>query len=126
MVFEADAEFAVDADHRLDRKAHAGREGRLVAAHHVGLLVRVDADAVARPVWQSGHRVARPVATGLDHAARGGIDGLARCPELRGRESGGLRLLLQVPDFTLPVGRVAENVGPRQVRAVAVEVGNYI
>ena len=45
-IFEADAELAVDRDHRLVAEAHAGRERRFVAAHEVGPLVAVEANAV--------------------------------------------------------------------------------
>src|SRR5438309_2324406 len=49
-VFDAGAAAAREVDPRLDREGVAGRQRGGVAGHEVGVLVLLEADAVARPV----------------------------------------------------------------------------
>src|SRR5262245_61157343 len=56
-VLEADAELAVDGDHRLVAEAHARLQRRLVAAHEVRPLVAIETDTVAGPVGKTRHLV---------------------------------------------------------------------
>src|SRR5215207_6638657 len=58
-VFQADAELAIDGDHRLVAEAHSRRDRRGVAADEVGPLVAVEPDAMAGAVRQSRHPVVR-------------------------------------------------------------------
>src|SRR5262245_25721707 len=95
-VLEADAELAVDRDHRLVAEAHAGRERGRVALHEVRPLMDVEADAVAGAVRQPRHLVAGTEARVGDHLPRGGIDRFAPDAWLRGRERRRLRALLQI------------------------------
>ena len=69
-------------------KAWPGASARVVALHDVGVLVLLDADAVARAVEEL-LAVAR---VGDDHP-RGGIDVLARGADRGGGDRRGLRLV---------------------------------
>ena len=51
VIFEAYAEFAVAADHRLDRKAHARFERQVVALDDVGMFMNIEANAVPGAMW---------------------------------------------------------------------------
>src|SRR5436190_16066595 len=73
-VLEADAELAVDRDHRLVAEAHARLELRRVALHEVRPLVPVHADAVAGAVGKAGDLVAGTEAGVGDHLAGRRID----------------------------------------------------
>src|SRR5688572_3930767 len=120
-VFEADAELAVDGDHRLVAEAHAGRKRRLVAAHEVGPLVAVEPDAVTGAMRQAGHLVIRAEAGVGDHLASRGVDRFARRAWLHHRERGSLRLLLEIPDLRLARRGAAEHRGARDVGLIAVD-----
>ena len=50
VVFAAQPKFAGDVDAGLVGKRHAGFENGFAAAHEVGMLVAVEADAVAEPM----------------------------------------------------------------------------
>jgi len=52
VIFAADAECADDVDAGLVRKSHAGRENGFAAAHEIGMLVAIEADAVAEAVGE--------------------------------------------------------------------------
>src|SRR5882672_10250963 len=71
-VFQPDAEFAVDRDHRFVAEAHAGGEQRRIALHEIGPLVPVHSDPVARAVGETGHLVARAKA-GVGNDLAGGV-----------------------------------------------------
>src|SRR5688572_21259622 len=108
-VFEADAELAVDGDHRLVAEAHAGRKRRLVAAHEVGPLVAVEPDAMSSAVGKPWHFVIRSEAGVGDHLAGRGVDRFTRRARLHHRERGCLRLLLEIPDLRLARRGAAEH-----------------
>ncbi len=74
VVFETDAELAREIDAGFVGEAHAGCEGRGVAANEIGPLVAVHADAVTDAVGEVF--VVGAVACGGDDRARGSVDGL--------------------------------------------------
>src|SRR5262245_28326221 len=97
-VLQADAELAVDRDHRFVAEAHARLQRRLVAAHEVGPLVAVEADAVAGPVGKARHLVVGTEAGVGDHLASRSIDRFTRYARPGGVERRRLRAMLEIPD----------------------------
>ena len=121
MVLEPDAEAVGHDDHRLVGEAHAGRERSSVAPDEVGGLMDRKTDAVAGPVRQAGKPVVRPKPRPLEHRPRGGVDVLARHPGPRRVEGRLLRLLLQRPDRSLFVARLAEHIGTGDIAVIAFD-----
>ena len=121
-VLEADAELAVDGDHRLVAEAHARRQRRLVAAHEVGPLVAVEADAVAGAVGQSRHLVVGTEAGVGDHLARRGVDGFARRARSSPRQTPPPAPASRGSRCRSAVRRLAEHRRARDVRLVAVDL----
>src|ERR1700676_1569110 len=73
VVFAAESEFSGDINAGLVGKSHAGFENGLAASHKIGMLVAVEADAVAQPM--SEKFIVRTIAGGGDDRASGIIDG---------------------------------------------------
>src|SRR5436190_6696043 len=120
-VFKSNTELAVNGDHRLVTKAHAGLQRRLVAANEVRPFVAVETDAVAGTVGKTWHFVVRTETRVGDHFARRGVDRFTRHAGLRGVERGHLCALLEVPHVDLTLRRFAKHHGPRDVRLIAVD-----
>ena len=73
MIFQANAELSIDADHRFVGEAHAGFEARPVVLHQVGPLVHVEPDAVAGAVGQTRPAIAGTETGSLDDGTGGGV-----------------------------------------------------
>src|SRR5580700_9119942 len=52
-VFQTNAEFAVNGDHGLVAERHSRLQLQLIAAHQVGPLVNIEANAVTGPMRQA-------------------------------------------------------------------------
>src|SRR5207248_5651908 len=84
-VLDAGAPLALDIDPGLDREGVPGPQGLAVAADEVGVLVLLEADAVARAVHEVG-----PVPALGDQPAGDRVDVLARCTDHCGSHGLGL------------------------------------
>ena len=122
VVFEPNPELARDDDHGLVGEAHAGLHERFVPAHEVDPLVAFQADAVACPVRQPRHFVIWSESGLDDDLARRRVHVFARNTGPGRLEGCRLRFLLQVPDVELALGGLAEDNGPADVRAIALDV----
>src|SRR5581483_5254166 len=129
VVFQADTELATDVNAGFVAEGHAGRERQGVAAHQVGPLVAVHADAVAQAMGEV--LVAGGEAGVADELARGRVHGFARRTRLRRLER---RLLRALDDFKdaqhlvpqLAVPCFAEHEGARDVGLVAFHVATAV
>src|SRR5262245_19453724 len=72
-VFQADAELAINRDHRLVAETHSRLKPDLVAAHEICPLVPVQSDAVASAMRQPRNFVIGAEARVGNHFARGGV-----------------------------------------------------
>ena len=100
-VFEADAELAGNVDSRLVGEAHAGLEGRVVAAHEIGWLVHIHSDAVAGSMRCAGEPIVLAPTLALVERAHGFVDCAHRSAEFRGLERDLLPALHRIPDLAL-------------------------
>src|SRR5256714_6057561 len=114
-VLEANTEFAIDGNRGFVAEAHSGLDWSFVAAHKVGPLMAVEADAVTGAMRQAGNFVVRTEAGIGDHFARRRIDSFARCADLRRGKARILRFAFEVPDIALSLGRLAEDKRARDV-----------
>lgn len=119
VVFAADAEFTDDVDAGLVRKGHARSEDGFAAAHKVGMLVAIEADAVSETV--SEIFVAGAKTGGSDDAACGVIDGAGKLAGTGGVESGVLGFAHGFVGVLNFFGGLAEDGGASHIGLVAVD-----
>ena len=123
MILQPDAEFLREDDHRLVRKAHAGRKPRCVAAHDIGFFVNFEAKAVTDTVRQSRQPVVRPERMSRQHGARRIVQAGAGGAQLCGIENRLLRLAFDRPGIFKGAVAALQLVCPRQVGMIAVDAG---
>jgi hypothetical protein len=99
MIFQSNAEFSRNHDHRLVGEAHASFERGAVAANEIRRLVNFKPDAVTRAMRQTWEIVVRSKSFFAQGRARGGIHPFARNANFCSIESSGLRALFGVPDL---------------------------
>src|ERR1039457_1439005 len=118
-IFQTDTELAVDGDGRFVAEAHPRLDLRCISLHQVGPLVRVQPDSVPGAMRQSRCLVPGAETRAGDHLARRRVHALAGGTGPRRRQRRILRPPLQVPHFALPLGRLAEHRGARDVALIA-------
>src|ERR1035438_2651004 len=117
-IFQAHAELAVDGDGRFVAEAHPRRDLGFIPLHQVGPLVPVQPDSVPGAMRQSRRLISRTEARAGDYISRRRVHALAGRARLRRRQRGILRPPLQIPHFALPLGRLAEHRGARDVALI--------
>src|SRR6185369_13815723 len=113
-------------DSRLIAEAHAGLDSGLIALHEVGPFVPVQADPVACAMRQSRRLVPWTEARVGDHFAGRRVHALAGGSGFRRRQRGILRPPLQVPHIALPLGRLAEYRGARDVALIPLDAAAVV
>src|ERR1039457_2768426 len=118
-IFQTDTELAVDGNSRFVAEAHPRLDLRCIPLHQVGPLVPVQPDSVPGAMRQSRCLVPGAETRAGDHLARRRVHALAGGTGPRRRQRRILRPPLQVPHFALPLGRLAEHRGARDVALIA-------
>jgi hypothetical protein len=119
VVFAADAEFIGDVDAWLVGEGHAGFEDGFAAADEIGMLVDVEAHAVADAVGEefvAGAKTCRG-----DLCAGGVIDGTREFSSARGVQGGVLRFADRFKGALHFFGGLAENAGAGNVGLIAFD-----
>ena len=118
-VLAADAEFAGDVDAGFVGEGHPGFENGFAGVDEIGMLVDVEADAVADAM--SEEFVAGAVACGCDDGAGGIIHGAGEFSGAGGVESGVLGFADGFESALDFLAGLAKNAGARDVGAVAFD-----
>src|SRR5579862_289888 len=119
-VFEPDTEFSRNVESGFVREAHPGFQRSLVAAHQIGRLVHVHADAMAGAMRQPWQEVILAPAETLVIGTHGFVDAAYRNADLCPLERYFLAALDSVPHLALAFRCVAEEPGARDIGLVAV------
>ena len=117
VVFAAQAEFAGDVDAGLVGEGHAGFEDGSAAADEIGMLVAVEAEAVAKAMGEEF--VAGAVAGGSDDGTGGIVHGAGKLAGASGVESGVLGLADDFEGALNFLAGFAEDAGAGDIGFVA-------
>src|SRR6516225_7876832 len=118
-VFAANAKFTRNVDAGLVRKSHTRCEHCFARPHEIGMLVAVEADAMAKAMREEFIIGAK--AGGGDHRATGIVNGtrkFACAGRVEGRALGLADHFVRALDF---IGRLSENAGACDIRLVALD-----
>src|SRR5262245_60435231 len=120
-VFQADAEFTVDGDHRLVAETHSRPQKSLVSPNEIRPLMAVEADAVSSAVRQPRNLVVGAKAGVSYHFARSRVHRFASRADFGSCQCRILRFAFQVPDFLLARRRLTEHEGACDVGLVSLD-----